>query len=84
MKQYSIYVSKVDKDTLDPIETKRVNQNVYARKGDTRKVIIEYVVDFIMSNRDKVDSYIEKDDHTSITYRIIMKEADYDYLVYSL
>ena len=84
MKQYSIYVSKVDKETLDPIETKRVNQNVYARKGDTRKVIIEYVVDFIMSNRDKVEAYIEKDDHTSITYRIIMKEADYDYLVYSL
>lgn len=84
MRQYSIYVSKVDKETLDPIETRKVNQNVYVRKGDTRKVIIEYALDFIMSNRDKVDSYIEKDDHTSISYRIVMKEADYDYLVYAL
>ncbi len=82
--KFRIYVSKVNKETNEFVETKRVNKIVYNRKKDTEKVIVEYALDFVMNHKENVGSYMEMKDYTSKAYLIIMNEGEYNYIVYSM
>ena len=81
---FSTFVSKVNKETGDFSETKRLDRISYARLGDTTKVVETAFKKFVEDHKGEVENVVEVKHYTSKLFRVDMKGSDDYYMFYAI